>query len=187
MPFSSVFWISQVLFGPSGKGRKRQKKGELGRFRPISRTGGQTPLKPPCVTPPFAALQFNSEVTGTDSVILSSLQFWIRHNYSYWLLLELITVTAIEIETESSFLHTIPTGKDICAFFCIRTWNTNSIHTYVNISEHLRFWIRYTYLAMLAVIYLVTDTNTHTWKMFLLNELEFNTHTYTVVTRAGVL
>ena len=56
-PFSSVFWISQVLFVPSGKGRKRQKKGEKGRFRPISGKGGQTPLKPPFVTPPFAAAQ----------------------------------------------------------------------------------------------------------------------------------
>ena len=56
-PFSSVFWISQVLFVPSGKGRKRQKKGEKGRFRTISRKGGQTPLKPPFVTPPFAAAQ----------------------------------------------------------------------------------------------------------------------------------
>ena len=46
-----------MLFGPSGKGRKGQKKGEKGRFRPISRTGGQIPLKPPFVTPPFAALQ----------------------------------------------------------------------------------------------------------------------------------
>ena len=60
-PFSSVFWIFQVLFGPSRKGRKRQKKGEKGRFRPISRIGGQTPLKPPFVTPPFAALQMNRE------------------------------------------------------------------------------------------------------------------------------
>ena len=51
-PFSFVFWISQVLFVPSGKGRKRQKKGEKGRFWPISRKGGQTPLKPPFVTPP---------------------------------------------------------------------------------------------------------------------------------------
>ena len=46
-----------MLFVPSGKGRKRQKKGEKGRFRPISRKGGQTPLKPPFVTPPFAAAQ----------------------------------------------------------------------------------------------------------------------------------
>ena len=48
------------LFGPSGKGPKRQKKAEKGPFRPISRTGGQTPLKPPFVTPPFAAAQFYS-------------------------------------------------------------------------------------------------------------------------------
>ena len=46
-----------MLFAPSGKGRKRQKKGEKGRFRPISEKGGQTPLKPPFVTPPFAAVQ----------------------------------------------------------------------------------------------------------------------------------
>ena len=46
-----------MLFAPSGKGRKIQKKGEKGRFRPISGTGGQTPLKPPFVTPPFAAAQ----------------------------------------------------------------------------------------------------------------------------------
>ena len=56
-PFSSVFWIFQVLFRPSRKGRKRQKKGEKGRFRPISGRGGQTPLKPPFVTTPFAAAQ----------------------------------------------------------------------------------------------------------------------------------
>ena len=55
-PFSSVFWIFQVLFGPSKKGQKRQKKAEKARFWPISGTGGQTPLKPPFVTPPFAAL-----------------------------------------------------------------------------------------------------------------------------------
>ena len=46
-----------MLLAPSGKGRKRQKKGDFGRFRPISRKGGQTPLKPPFVTPPFAAAQ----------------------------------------------------------------------------------------------------------------------------------
>ena len=61
-PFSSVFWISQVLFAPSGKGRKRQKKGEKGRFRPISGKGGQTPLKPPFVTPPFAAAQLKFQL-----------------------------------------------------------------------------------------------------------------------------
>ena len=37
--------------------RKRAKKAGKGRFWPISRTGGQTHLKPPFVTPPFAALQ----------------------------------------------------------------------------------------------------------------------------------
>ena len=54
-----------MLFGPSGKGRKRQKKGEKGRFRPISRTGGQTPLKPPFVTPPFAATQLRPDLIWT--------------------------------------------------------------------------------------------------------------------------
>ena len=49
-----------MLFAPSGKGRKRQKKGEKGRFRPISRKGGQTPLKPPFVRPPFVAAQLRS-------------------------------------------------------------------------------------------------------------------------------
>ena len=44
-------------FRPSGKGRKRQKKGGKGQFRPISGKGSQTPLKPPFVTPPFAATQ----------------------------------------------------------------------------------------------------------------------------------
>ena len=48
-----------MLFGPSENGRKRQKKGEKGRFRPISWKGSQTPLKPPFVTPPFAAAQNN--------------------------------------------------------------------------------------------------------------------------------
>ena len=51
----------------------------------------------------------------------------------------------------------------------------------MNNSEHHRFWIRCTYLALLAGIYLVTDTNTHTWKKsFLVNEFEFNTNTYTL-------
>ena len=49
-----------MLSGPSGKGQKGQKKGEKGRFRPISRKRGQTPLKPPFVTPPFAAAQFKA-------------------------------------------------------------------------------------------------------------------------------
>ena len=55
--FPPFFWISQVLLAPSGKGRKMQKKGDFGRFRPISRKSGRTPLKPPFVTPPFAASQ----------------------------------------------------------------------------------------------------------------------------------
>ena len=54
-PISSGF--PRCSFVPCGKGRKRQKKGEKGRFRPISGKGGQTPLKPPFVTPPFAAAQ----------------------------------------------------------------------------------------------------------------------------------
>ena len=37
--------------------RKRAKKAEKGQKRPISGKGGQTPLKPPFVTPPFAATQ----------------------------------------------------------------------------------------------------------------------------------
>ena len=37
------------------RAKKRQKKGEKGQKRPISGKGGQTPLKPPFVTPPFAA------------------------------------------------------------------------------------------------------------------------------------
>ena len=51
------FRIFQVLFGPFRKVRKRQKKGGKGRTRPVSRKGGQAPLKPPFVTPPFAAAQ----------------------------------------------------------------------------------------------------------------------------------
>ena len=46
--------FSRCSSGPPEKGEKRQKKGEKGRFRPISGKGGQTPLKPPFVTPPFA-------------------------------------------------------------------------------------------------------------------------------------
>ena len=42
-PFSSVFWIPQVLFAPSGKGRKRQKKGEKGRKRAKKADFGRFP------------------------------------------------------------------------------------------------------------------------------------------------
>ena len=52
-----------MLFAPSGKGRKRQKKGEKGRFRPISGKGGQTPLKSPFVSSPFAAAQAKLEIS----------------------------------------------------------------------------------------------------------------------------
>ena len=36
---------------------EKAEKGGKGRFRPISRTGSQTPLEPPFVTPAFAAVQ----------------------------------------------------------------------------------------------------------------------------------
>ena len=36
--------------------RKRAKKGEKGRFRPISGKGGQAPLKPPSVAPPSLSI-----------------------------------------------------------------------------------------------------------------------------------
>ena len=45
------------------KRAKRPEKCEKGRFRPISRIGGQTPLKRPFVTPPFAALQLRESET----------------------------------------------------------------------------------------------------------------------------
>ena len=57
-----------MLFAPSGKGRKRQKKGGKGRFRPISRKGGQTPLKPPFVTPPFAAAQLKKTLQNSRQI-----------------------------------------------------------------------------------------------------------------------
>ena len=52
-----IFPASFGFFGPSGKGRKNQKKSEKGQVRLISRKGSQTPLKCPFVTPPFAAAQ----------------------------------------------------------------------------------------------------------------------------------
>ena len=55
-----------MLLGPSEKGQKRQKKAEKARFRPISGKGGQTPLKPPFVTPPFAAAQFGPSPSSAD-------------------------------------------------------------------------------------------------------------------------
>ena len=59
-------------------------------------------------------------------------------------------------------LPTIPTGKDTCAFFCFRTWITNSIHIHICEQFRERFWIRCIYL---AGTYLVLETNTHTWKI----------------------
>ena len=47
-PFSG---FSRCSSHPPEKSEKRQKKGEKCRFWPISRQGGQTPLKPPFVTP----------------------------------------------------------------------------------------------------------------------------------------
>ena len=66
-------------------------------------------------------------------------------------------------------LHTIPTGKDTCAFICFRAWITNSIHIHI----HEQFW------ASFAIFHLVTDMNTHKWTSLLVNEFEFNTNTYT--------
>ena len=55
-PFSG---FPRCSSGPPERGEKRQKKGEKGRFRPISGKGGQTPLTPAFVAPPFAAAQSN--------------------------------------------------------------------------------------------------------------------------------
>ena len=49
-----------MLFAPSGKRAKRQKRAKKADFWPISRKGGQTPLKPPFVTPPFATAQLKA-------------------------------------------------------------------------------------------------------------------------------
>ena len=64
-----------MLLAPSGKGRKRQKKGDFGRFRPLSGKGGQTPLKPPFVTPPFAAAQKMGEFHELFVLALSLVWF----------------------------------------------------------------------------------------------------------------
>ena len=62
-PFSGFSGALRTLW-------KRPKKGEKGRFRPISRKGGQTPLKTPFVTPPFAAYvsKFRAQVTHREVV-----------------------------------------------------------------------------------------------------------------------
>ena len=72
---SSVFWISQVLFAPSRKGRKRQKNGERGRFGAIFKKGGQTPLKPTiCCTPIF----------GSPKSLISVLLFIFGIFFVFW-------------------------------------------------------------------------------------------------------
>ena len=50
-PFSSVFWIFQVLFRPSGKGRKRQKKGEKADFGRFPGRAARHPLNPHLLHP----------------------------------------------------------------------------------------------------------------------------------------
>ena len=56
-PFFSVFWISQALFAPSGKGRKgrkRAKKADFGRF-PVR--AARHPLSPHLLHPHLRRLQ----------------------------------------------------------------------------------------------------------------------------------
>ena len=50
--------------------RKRARKAEKGRTRLISRKGGQRPLKPPFVTPPFARAQLEPK-TKTMVLVLA--------------------------------------------------------------------------------------------------------------------
>ena len=50
-PFSSIFWISLVLFAPSGKGRKRQKKGEKADFGRFPGRVARHPLSPDLLHP----------------------------------------------------------------------------------------------------------------------------------------
>ena len=70
--------------------RRRAKKPEKGRFRPISGKGGQTPLKPPFVTPPFAAAQIHPNPRDPDIlktvriVNLLSVVNWLRVVIHYW-------------------------------------------------------------------------------------------------------
>ena len=55
-PFSGFPGVVRAL----RKRAKRQENGKKGRYWPISRTGGQAPLKPPFITPPFAALHLDN-------------------------------------------------------------------------------------------------------------------------------
>ena len=89
-PFSSVFWISLVLFAPSEKGQKRQKKGGKGQFRPISRKGGHplsTHLLHPHSRQPNCGTE--SAILNRLSVIIAFLQEsridpWPRYFWKVW-------------------------------------------------------------------------------------------------------
>ena len=73
-------------------------------------------------------------------------------------------------------MHYIPSQQEKIhahSFVLRRELRIQYTYTYVKNSEHLRFLIRYTYLALFAGICRVTDTNTHMRKKFLVNELEF--------------
>ena len=84
---SADVWLPLILFisqHPPEKGKKGRKRAKKNRFRPISRKGGQTHLKPPFVTPPFAAYQikpvceppFRFPQEGTvPNTVESTLQF----------------------------------------------------------------------------------------------------------------
>ena len=82
-----------MLFAPSGKGR----------FRPISRKGGQTPLKPPLNTPPFAAAQFGG---GESPGHLP----WVSLGQPAW---------------TNRVLHQVSPELFVC---CVRNWEKESIH-----------------------------------------------------------
>ena len=80
------------------------------------------------------------------------------------------TLETVPSQQEKIHAHSFVLGPELVIQY---------IYTYVKNSEHHRFRIRYTYLAFLAGICLVPGTNTHAWKVFLVNEFEFNTNTYT--------
>ena len=63
-PLSCDLWISAGCLRTVRKRAKKAEKGEKGWKRAVSRKGGRTPLKPPFVTPPFAAAQSAPAVTN---------------------------------------------------------------------------------------------------------------------------
>ena len=68
-----------------------------------------------------------------------------------------------------------PNKKNTCAFFCFEARIMKSIHILIRQkSEHDRFELD-TQLALFTGMSLVADTNTHTLKLFLVYEFEFNT------------